>query len=276
MDNRNEIREFLASRRARITPEQAGLIAYGRKRRVPGLRREEVALLAGVSLDYYTRLERGHARGVSEDVLKAISQALQLDEAERAHLFHLARIANTTHPPHHRPGQQRVRPSVQQILDSMTGAAAFVRNGRIDLLSANQLWYALYSTALTDPSRPVNLARFIFLDGRAAGFYADWEGIARDTVGTLRVETGRDPSDQDLSDLITELSAGSEEFRTLWAAHNVKYYRTGTQPFHHPFAGNLTLNYNALELPADTGQTMIVYTAEPSTASDQALKLLAA
>jgi transcriptional regulator with XRE-family HTH domain len=272
VDNRNEIREFLASRRAKITPQQAGLVAYGRNRRVPGLRREEVAMLAGVSIDYYTQLERGNARGVSEEVLDAIARALQLDEAERTHLFDLVRTAS---PARGRPARQRVRPSVQQILDSMTGAAAFVRNGRLDILSANQLGYALYSEVLADPARPANLARFIFLDGRTSRFYADREGIAHAAVGSLRAEIGRDPADRVLSELIGELSARSEEFRALWAAHDVKYYRSGVQPFRHPLAGDLTLNYNALELPADPGQTMIVYTAEPNSPSHEALNLLA-
>ncbi|HSR84653.1 MAG TPA: helix-turn-helix transcriptional regulator [Streptosporangiaceae bacterium] len=275
MDRRTEIREFLASRRARITPQQAGLIAYGRNRRVPGLRREEVALLAGVSIDYYTQLERGDARGVSDEVLEAIARALQLDEAERAHLFDLVRTAHTTGSAPSRAAQPGVRPSVQQILDAMTGAAAFVRNGRLDVLSANRLGYALYSEVVGFPPRPANLARFIFLDGRESGFYADRQGIEHAAVGSLRAEAGRNPGDAALADLIGELSAGSDEFRALWAAHNVRYYRSGVQPFRHALVGELALNYNALELPADPGQTMIVYSADAGSPAERALTQLA-
>jgi transcriptional regulator with XRE-family HTH domain len=272
---RGEIRQFLTTRRAKITPEQAGLPRYGRKRRVAGLRREEVALLAGISIEYYTRLERGDARGASDDVLEALARALQLDDVERAHLIDLVRTANATRPARRRPTRERVRPSVQRILDTMTGTAAFVRNGRLDILSANQLGYALYSPAFLDPVRPVNLARFVFLDRRSTEFYGDWDGIAHAAVGSLRKEAGRDPYDRALSDLVGELSTRSEEFRGRWAAHDVKYYRSGAQPFHHPIVGDLTLNYDALEIPADPGQTIVAYTAEPGTASWHALGLLA-
>ncbi len=175
MDSRNEIRDFLASRRARITPEQAGLPAYGGNRRVTGLRREEVALLAGVSVDYYTRLERGNARGVSDGVLEALARALQLDEAERAHLFDLVHAADTTTRTRRRPAKQQVRPSVRRILDAMTTAPAYARNGRLDILAANQLGKALFSPIFADPARPANIARFIFLNPRAREFYGDWD-----------------------------------------------------------------------------------------------------
>lgn len=272
---RGEIRQFLTTRRARITPQQAGLPNYGGKRRVPGLRREEVALLAGISIEYYTRLERGDARGVSEEVLEGIARALQLDDVERAHLTDLVRTANATRPPRRRPTQQRVRPSVQRLLDSMIGTAAFVRNGRLDILSANELGYALYAPVFLDPIRPVNLARFIFLTPRSTAFYRDWEGIAQAAVGSLRAEAGRDPYDRALSDLIGELSTRSPEFRVRWAAHDVKYYRSGTQPFHHPLVGDLDLDYDALEIPADPGLTIVTYTAEAGSPSQQALDLLA-
>ena len=272
MDRRNEIRQFLASRRARITPQQAGLVAYGRNRRVPGLRREEVAMLAGVSIDYYTQLERGHARGVSDDVLEAITRTLQLNDVERAHLFRLMRADGPASP---QVTEQRVRPSVRQVLDAMTGAAAFVRNGRLDILAINELGSVLYSPVLAGSDRPANLARFIFGYGRDSGFYTDREGMARACVGNLRAETGRNPSDRLLADLIGELLAHSGEFRALWAAHDVEYYRTGIQPFRHRLAGDLTLNYNAFELPGDPGQTMIVYTADPATPSCEALTRLA-
>ncbi len=273
-DTRNDIHEFLTSRRARISPEQAGLPAYGEKRRVPGLRREEVAILAGISVEYFTRLERGNTKGVSESVLEGISRALQLDEAERSHLTDLVRTASTTQPARRRPTQQRVRPSVQRILDAMT-APVYLRNGRLDILAANQLGYALYSEVFRDPVRPANTARFIFLDPRATDFFVDWESIASDAVAILRAEAGRDPYDRALSDLIGELSTRSEEFRVRWGAHNVKFHRTGVKRLHHPLVGDLTLTYEAFELPADAGQRMLVYTAEPGSPSQEALDLLA-
>ena len=275
MDTRNEIREFLASRRARITPEQAGLPAYGGNRRVAGLRREEVAMLAGISAEYYVRLERGNVRGVSEDVLEGIARALRLDEAERAHLFDLARAANTTGPPRRRPAQERVRPSVQRILDSIVGAPAFVRNARLDVLAANRLGEAFYSELYADPVRPANSARFVFLNPRATGFFLDWETIADDAVGILRAEAGRDPYDRRLCDLIGELSTRSEEFRVRWAAHHVKLHRTGVKRFRHPVVGDLILDFESLDLPGDPGQKLLVYTAEPNSPSQQALHLLA-
>ena len=274
-DVRAEIRQFLTTRRAKLTPTQAGLPAYGGRRRVPGLRREEVALLAGISIEYYTRLERGSTRGVSDEVLDGITRALQLDEVERAHLIDLVRTADAARPARGRATPQRVRPSVQRLLDSMTGTAAFLRNGRLDILAANQLGYALYAPAFGDPARPVNLARFIFLDAKSTEFYRDWDGIAHAAVGSLRAEAGRNPHERALTELVGELSVRSPEFRVRWAAHDVDYYRSGTQPFHHPLVGDLTLDYDALELPADPGLSIIAYTAEPGSPSRQALDLLA-
>jgi transcriptional regulator with XRE-family HTH domain len=276
MDTRSEIREFLTSRRAKITPEQAGLRTYGTgPRRVPGLRREEVALLAGVSVDYYTRLERGNAGGVSETVLEALTRALQLDDAERAHLYNLARAQHTTARPHRRSSQPRVRPGMQRMLDAMTGAPAYVRNGRMDILAANQLGYALYSEMFLNPRRPVNSARFAFLDPRAPGFFVDWEKVTDDAVAVLRAEAGSNPHDRDLSDLIGELSTQSEDFRVRWAKHNVRYHDTGTKHLHHPIVGDLTLTYEALTPIADSGLTMFAYTAEPGSKSEESLNLLA-
>jgi transcriptional regulator with XRE-family HTH domain len=275
MSNGEEIRDFLSSRRARITPEQAGLPAYGGKRRVPGLRREEVALLAGISVEYYRRLERGNARGVSESVLEGIARVLQLDDAERAHLSDLVRAANRTRAPRRRPAQQRVRPSVQRILDSMTGMPAFVQNGRLDVLYANELARALFSGLFSDTSRPANFARYFFLDPSATDFYADWESIASDIVALLRAEVGRDPYDRALTDLIGELSTRSDEFRVRWGAHNVRFHRSGVKNFHHPVVGDLTLTYEALEPPGDPGQSIFVYMAEPNSPSHEALNLLA-
>jgi transcriptional regulator with XRE-family HTH domain len=274
VDTRSEIREFLTSRRAKITPDQAGLRVYGDNRRVPGLRREEVALLAGVSVDYYTRLERGSMGGVSESVLEALARALQLDEAERSHLFDLARAAHTTTAPRRRAKRQRVRPGVQRILDAMTGAPAFVRNGRLDILAANQLGYALYSTYIS-PGRPANTARFAFLDPRATEFYLEWDRVTDEVVAILRSEAGRDPYDRNLSDLVGELSTQSEVFRAKWAAHNVRFHDTGVKRVHHPVVGDIELTYEAMELSADAGLTMFAYSAEPGSKSADALNLLA-
>jgi transcriptional regulator with XRE-family HTH domain len=275
MDARNDIRDFLISRRGKVTPEQAGLPDYGSKRRVSGLRREEVSMLAGISVEYYTRLERGNAGGVSEDVLEGVARALQLDEAERAHLFDLVRAANTTRPARRRPTQARVRPTVQRILDAMPEVPAYVRNGRLDILAANALGYALYAPVFEDPVRPANVARFVFLSSRASEFFVDWETVANDAVAILRAEAGRDPHDRRLSDLVGELSTRSEEFRSRWAAHNVKFHRTGVKQLHHPVVGDLTLAFEALELSGDVGQRINVYTAEPGSASYEALSLLA-
>jgi transcriptional regulator with XRE-family HTH domain len=274
VDNRNEIRQFLTSRRAKITPEQAGLPTYGGNRRVAGLRREEVALLAGVSVDYYTRLERGNLGGVSEGVLDALARALQLDEAERGRLFDLARAATTTARPRRRPTPQRVRPGIQRILDAMD-APADLRNGRRDILAANRLGSALYSELYIDPVRPANVARFVFLSPRAREFFPDWEGAANDLVANLRTEAGRNPHDRGLQDLVGELSTRSQEFRSRWAAHHVRQHQTGRKRLHHPVVGNLELTYEVLALPADPGLSLVVYSVEPGSASQDGLKLLA-
>jgi transcriptional regulator with XRE-family HTH domain len=273
VDAKREIREFLTSRRARITPDQVALRVYG-ERRVPGLRREEVAILAGVSVDYYTKLERGNASGVSESVLEAIAGALQLDEAERAHLSDLARALGPTSTTRRRAKKQRVRPSVQHILDAMTGAPALVQNGRLDILAANQLGRALYSEMFRDPARPVNHARFVFLNPRAQDFYGDWERAANDTVALLRAEAGSDPYDRNLSDLVGELSTRSDEFRTRWAAHNVRLHQTGAKTFHHPEVGDIELTFEMMELAADPGLNLLTYSAEPGSRSEEALGLL--
>jgi hypothetical protein len=276
VETKAEIREFLTSRRARITPEQAGLPTFGTgPRRVQGLRREEVALLAGVSVDYYTRLERGNLRGVSETVLEAIARALHLDEVERAHLHDLARASQPGPLPRRRRRPDRIRSSVQQMLDAMAGVPAFVRNGRLDILGANRLGRALYSGHFDSPAQPPNTARFLFLDERSRGFYLDWDRVAHDAVAILRAEAGRDPYDRELSDLVGELSTRSELFRTFWATHNVHRHDAGVKRFHHPLVGELTVNFEAMQVVADPGLTMFVYTAEPGSKSAQALDLLA-
>jgi transcriptional regulator with XRE-family HTH domain len=268
-----EIREFLTSRRARITPEQAGLPVYGANRRVTGLRREEVALLAGISVEYYTRLERGSVGSVSESVLDGVAHALQLDEAERDHLFRVA--ANlTSRKPSRAPGRKRVRPTIQRMLDLMP-MPAYLRNGRFDILAANELGRALYSPLYDTLGETPNSARFVFLQPDAAEFFVDFDKVRQDSVAFLRSEAGRDPYDRALTELVGELSTRSEDFRQLWAAHDVRYHRSGTKRLHHPIVGALELDFEAFELPGDPGQRLNVYTAPPDTPSFEALDLLA-
>ncbi|MET7331238.1 helix-turn-helix transcriptional regulator [Nonomuraea sp. NPDC005650] len=278
MDNRQEVREFLVSRRAKITPEQAGLPS-GSNRRVPGLRRSEVAALADVSIEYYSKLERGALAGVSASVLEAIARALQLDEAERAHLLNLAQAAGRTgaivRPRRHPARQWTPHPSLQWTLDAVTEGPAFVRNGRMDLLAANRLARAFYADVYADPQRPANIARFTFLDDKAHQFYPDWGYFADTTVAILRTEAGRDPHDKGLHDLIGELSTRCDEFRRRWGAHNVRRHGTGTKTFHHHIVGDLTLAYEGLEMAAEPGLTLTIYAAEPGSPSEEALRLLA-
>ncbi len=268
---RQAIREFLTSRRGKLSPQQAGLPLYGAHRRVAGLRREEVALLAGISVEYYARLERGNVRGASEDVLEGIARALQLDEAEHEHLFDLVRTEGAGRPSRRSPAPQRVRPSVRRIVDAMAGVPAFVRNRRLDILYANPLAEALYSEHYRSPIRPVNSARFAFLDPRARQFYGDWQTSAHDMVAALRGEAGRNPYDRALTDLIGELSTRSEEFRVLWAGHDVRFHRSGVKTLHHPLVGDLTLAYEVLELAADPGLELVTYSADPGSRTEEAL-----
>ncbi len=273
MDVRKEAAEFLRTRRARITPERAGLPTWGERRRVEGLRREEVALLAGVSVEYYIRLERGNLGGASEAVLEAVANALQLDEAERAHLHDLARTADERVPAR-RTARGTVRPPVQWLLDSMSGTAAYVRNARTDILAANALGRALYAPVLAMPGRP-NVARFVFLDPAAQEFFLEWEKVAGEVAALLRTLAGENPYDQGLTQLVGELSTRSELFRTLWAAHNVRQHRTGVKKFHHPLVGDLVLTYESMELTADPGLRLNAYVAEPGSPSAEGLGLLA-
>jgi transcriptional regulator with XRE-family HTH domain len=273
-DMRAEVREFLSSRRARLTPEQAGLPAYGGNRRVAGLRREEVAMLAGVSVDYYIRLERGNLAGASESVLDAIAATLRLDDAEREYLFDLARAAG---PGRKRPGKtaMNVRPAVRQVLDAITDAPAWVRNGRHDIIAANPLGRALYAPVFDDPHRPVNTTRFTYLNPGAMEFWRDYDQIAHDAAAMLRLEAGRNPHDPGLISLVGELSTQSELFRQQWASRDVKYHRSGTKRIHHPVVGDLDLNFESMELPSEPGLVLNVYTAPAGSPTADALKLLA-
>ncbi|MEU0484417.1 helix-turn-helix transcriptional regulator [Streptosporangium sp. NPDC006013] len=276
MDNRDEIRDFLATRRAKITPQQAGL-APGVRRRVPGLRREEVAVLAGVSTDWYTRLEKGHISGVSENVLDAVARALQLDDAELAHLFDLARAASAR--PRTRRQAAKVRPGLQRMLDAMTDAPALIRNGRMDLMAVNRLgramYWPVYQQRRPGASGPANIARFQFLAPDGAAFYPNWDLAADTTVALLRTEAGRDPFNADLTQLIGELSTRSDDFRARWARHDVRLHHAGSKTFHHPAVGDLTLDYESMDLHADPGLNLTVYTAAPDTPAHDALRLLA-
>ena len=236
-----------------------------------------MALLAGISVEYYTRLERGSVGGVSDGVLDGIVHALQLDEAERDHLYRLVRAAGSpTRRPRRTPASKRVRPTIQRILDQMP-MPAFLRNGRFDVLAANDLGRALYSPLYEQAGageRP-NSARFLYLDPAASLFFIDYDKALNDCVAFLRAEAGRDPYDKELSDLIGELSTRSEDFRQRWAAHDVRYHRTGRKRLHHPIVGDLELDYEAFELPGEPGQRLNVYTAPPGSASAAALSLLA-
>lgn len=278
VDNRQEVREFLMTRRARITPDQVGLPA-GRGRRVPGLRRSEVATIAGLSVEYYARLERGQIAGASTGVLDALARALQLDDTERAHLFDLARAADgipTSGRPRRRAtGKPASRPSLQWALESIRDGVAFVRDPHQNLLATNTLGRAFYSPVIGEGGRMPNLARFQFLDPASREFYPDWDLFAEMCVGIMRAEAGRDPHDRGLQDLVGELSTQSEVFRRLWSAHDVRTHGTGTKRFNHPVVGELTLAYEELAITAEPGLVLMVYTAEPGSPSAERLQLLA-
>jgi transcriptional regulator with XRE-family HTH domain len=277
MDLRSEIRDFLSTRRARLTPEQAGLPAYGGNRRVKGLRREEVAMLAGVSVDYYVRMERGSLAGASDSVLDALADALQLDEAERTHLFALAAASGPGSPRRRRPTATAVRAPIQQMLDAMTDAPAWVRNAHHDILAMNGLARALYTPVLqADSRRPANTTRFVYLEPEAArAFFVDYDRIAKDAAAMLRLEAGRNPQDKALIELVGELSTRSELFRRLWASHDVKFHRSGRKRLRHPVVGQLDLDFESLDLASEPGHVLNVYTAAPGTPTADALKLLA-
>ncbi|KQR46835.1 XRE family transcriptional regulator [Frigoribacterium sp. Leaf164] len=276
MDNRAEVREFLSSRRARLSPDAPGIISVGGRRRVPGLRREEVARLAGVSVDYYTRVERGSLSGVSDSVLDSIARALEMDQAEQDHLYDLARAAAPTRRrPTSSPEQKIAASPLQHMLDAMTGSVAMITNTRMDLVAANALGFALYSEMYRGSLRPANHSRFIFLDPRAHEFYPDWERAANVNVAILRRDAGRDPHDAGIAALVGELSIRSDDFRTRWAAHDVRRHYSGAKQFRHPVVGLLELDFHAMDLQDSPGHSLTVYTAAPGSESDQGLQLLA-
>ncbi|MEV8067857.1 helix-turn-helix transcriptional regulator [Streptomyces sp. NPDC085995] len=279
-DNRSDIRGFLVSRRAKLVPERVGL-PTGRRRRVPGLRREEVAALAGVSTEWYTRLEKGHISGVSEDVLEAVARALLLDEDERTYLLELARAARPARRRSHRRKDVEIPPPVQWMVDSMTMAPAFVRTGRLDIVASNALCRALYSPMFdsdtTGDRGCANFPRYFFLDPGSREFFADWEEGARATVAVLRAEAGREPHDRALRDLVGELSTLSPDFRTMWASHDVRIRHEGVKRLNHPEVGRVEMTFRSLDLPLPQRAVhdLIVYTAEPGTVSEDCLRVLA-
>ena len=279
MDNRAEVREFLTSRRAKLTPQQAGLPDVG-SRRVPGLRRGEVAALAGVSIEYYAKLERGSLAGASTTVLDAVARALQLDDAERTHLFDLARAADGTsallRPRRRTTRRWTPRPALQWTLDAITTGPAIVRNGRMDLLATNHLGRAMHASLYgSDPTGTPNFARYTFLDADSRRFYPDWDTAADTAVAILRTEAGRDPHDKELHDLVGELSTRSQDFRRRWSAHDVRLHGAGTKFFHHHVIGDLTLAYESLDMVSEPGLTLTIYAAEPASTTAHALSLLA-
>lgn len=273
-EDRAVIREFLSTRRAKLAPQDVGLPGGGR-RRVPGLRREEVAVLAGVSTEWYARLEKGHISGVSDDVLDAVARALRLDEAERSHLYNLARAARRPATAKKRAPRTVIRPSVARLLESMVGTPAYVRNARNDVIAHNDLYRALYAPAFDDPVSPPNIARFTFLDPRARDFNPDWNAAADGIVALLRTEAGCNAHDRSLTDLVGELASKSDEFRTRWGAHDVVLHQSGKKQINHPIVGLIEISYDVLDLPADPGQYITTYSTEPGTPSADALNLLA-
>ncbi|CAM3037087.1 helix-turn-helix domain-containing protein [Skermania piniformis] len=276
MEIAKDIKEFLMTRRAKITPDQVGLPA-GTRRRVTGLRREEVAQLAGVSAEYYIQIERGHVGGVSDEVLHAVATALRLDEAESNHLFDLARAATTSKARRRRTpasSRQQVPPTVRALLDAMVTAPAVVQNAHLDVVAANELGRALYADVFARDRGAPNLARFLFLDSHADNLFPDWDTAADHAVALLRAEAARSPYSAAVTGLIGELATRSEAFRSRWAAHDVQVHRRGTKRFHHSAVGDLTLRFEALSIAGDGGLTLVGYTAEPGSRSDEALRLL--
>ncbi|WP_435883548.1 helix-turn-helix domain-containing protein [Streptomyces rubiginosohelvolus] len=274
LDRRAELSEFLRTRRAKLQPQDVGLPDFGRHRRVPGLRREELAQLAGVSVAYYTRLEQGNGRNVSAEVLDAIARALRLTDAEHAHLTHLARPAR--HKKKRRPARvQRVRTGLLYLLDNMDGIPAYVTGARSDILAWNAMAAAVFGDWGALPSGERNWARLVFLSPGYRDLFVNWDSKASDMVSYLRLYAGCHPDDPELSALVGELSVKSDEFRRLWATHNVKEKGHGVKLVRHPLAGDLTLSYETLNLPDDEEQHLVTYHAEPGSDSAQALRLLA-
>ena len=274
MDNRKEASDFLRLLRARITPERAGLTVYGGDRRVAGLRREEVAQLAGVSAAYYIKIERGDLRGVSESVLYAISRALNMGDAEIAHLLDLASTANSGRVVTRARPEPKVPVGIQQLVDTMHDVPAIVMNNLSEPVASNRLGRALFPDLFPEGRAPLNHARYLFLDVRSQVFYADWEKSAREAVSSLRLLAGKNPSDKALNDLISELSGASPDFRAWWASHTVRTHTSGSKRINHPVVGAMTIQFEALALTAIPGMRLVTYLTEPASPSADALDLL--
>ncbi|MCP3804470.1 helix-turn-helix transcriptional regulator [Allokutzneria sp. A3M-2-11 16] len=268
MEHRAEMGEFLRSRRARLTPQDVGLRAFGGRRRVPGLRREELAPLAGVSVDYYVRLEQGRRVNVSRTVLDALATALRLTDSEREHLHNLAKPGRQSVAP------RRVRPPVQHLLDAMGGVPAFVLGRRMDVLAWNDLACALMGDFAARERDARNMPWIIFMDPRSKELYSDWETVAKEVVAYLRLDAGKYPDDPRLAALVGELSVHSEQFRRWWAGHNVQEKVHGSKAFRHPVVGELTLDYESMALPSDPDLIVVAYTAPPGSESAERLRRL--
>ncbi|PUB20877.1 helix-turn-helix protein [Promicromonospora sp. AC04] len=274
MSTPNDVQQFLTALRARLTPEKAGLTVFGGERRVPGLRREEVAQLAGVSTAYYTRMERGDLSGVSESVLFALVRALQLDEAESAHLFDLSRAATGPRRELRTKPEPRLSPLVAQLLDTMRDVPALAMNRITNVAGSNALGRALFPDLFPPHAPPLNSARYLFLDERSHSFYPDWETTAREAVSALRLLAGQDPTDRALMALVGELATRSADFRTWWGGHAVRTHNTGNKRINHPVVGEMTLAYETLTVPSNSGIVIATYLTEPSSPSADALDLL--
>jgi transcriptional regulator with XRE-family HTH domain len=281
---KTEIRDFLVSRRARITPEMAGLPAYGTNRRVKGLRREEVAMLAGISAEYYTRLERGNVTGASASVISGVTDALQLDDVEREHFARLVDAVSADKSPKIRAARERsarqqarpptaVRPGLQLLVDSID-LPTFVFNRTLDIVACNRMGRLLYAPMFDDPIRPANAARFAFLDARAREFWPDWAQLVNDAVAELRVEAGRDPYDPQLVQLVGCLSTASEQFRMRWASHNVRKHQSGVKTMNHPVVGRITMPFEKFVVAGDETLFVQTYTPTPGSPAHDALQLL--
>jgi transcriptional regulator with XRE-family HTH domain len=274
MDLGHDVQQFLTGMRARLTPEQAGVPMFGGERRVPGLRREEVAQLAGVSTTYYTRMERGNLRGVSDSVLRSLARTLHLNDAETEHLFNLARAASDgARTPRVTP-RSRLPQRTAQLLDAIPDVPAVALGRLADVVGANALGRALFPHLFPENDAPLNHTRYLFLDDRSREFYVDWERDARHVVSVLRLLAGRDPADRALTALVGELATHSPEFRTWWAGHTVKVHTAGTKAIRHPVVGELTLAYETLTLDSTPDIHIVTYLADPGTPSADALDLL--
>lgn len=274
MDNRVELRDFLVSRRARLTPEDAGVPTFGGVRRVPGLRREEVAHLAGVSVDYYNRLERGRATGISPEVLDAVARALRLDDVEREYLGDLFdALRHTPAAAHRRPRHEPVRPALRAVVDAIA-LPAFLQNARLEIVAANRLGHALYAEAGGFLDLPFSMPRFLFLDPRSRAFFQDWDRSTHNQVALLRSASGRFPGDAELLTLLEDLQASSETFRELWESHDVLKYRRGTKRYRHELVGTVEFVGESFDVSTDDELALLTYTYAPVSATAEAMRIL--